>query len=286
MNEKDSSFIKLKVEEVTVKLQTIAENKQVVKIWTKGNESSFYRVSDLLVLKTSKGPEVMLSFFSEGEDRDQTLIGKKAFLSFTFNEIHYFAEGTMIKDESHDKIILRLDDNIYRSEKRSHERLITFPHHQVYAYFKIISDIDESNVISIHRDNDQEYQDLKVQRKEELKEKLAQRVGDVDNLVGFRALDISKNGIAFLVGRKEEVHFVEDKAVSFYILFNQEIFLIKGAQLVYKVDYLGGADSAKRYKIGLTFNPIDELSEYLAVVLKESAMLDSVQKDFEEFVDD
>lgn len=286
MNDQSSNFIKLKVSEVTTKLKVIADNKEVVKIWTKGKESSFYRVSDLLVLKTAEGSEVMLSFFSEGEDRDLTLIGKKAFLSFSFNEIDYFAEGMMIKDESHDKIILRLDVDIYRSEKRGNERLITFPHHQVYAYFKIISDIDESNVISINKEKDTDYEDLKLQRKEELKEKLSKRVDDVENLVGFRALDISKNGIAFLVGRKEAVHFVQDKQVSFYILFNQEIFLIKGAELVYKVDYLSGEDAAKRFKVGLTFIPINELSQHLAMVLKSSSALDVVQKEFEDFIEE
>jgi hypothetical protein len=285
VSDSGSNFLKLNIEDILTKLQMIASNKDVVKLWTKGKDSSFYRVSDLLVLKAADKCDVLLSFFSEGDDRDATLIGKQAFMSFSFNDIDYFAEGTMIKDESHDKIVLRLAQDIYRTEKRDNERLITFPHHQVYVYFKIIADTDDTNVIELHKKEDKNYLDIKTQRRESLKEKLAQKVDDVENLVGFRALDISKNGVAFLVGHKESIYFTDEKKMSFYILFDQEIFLIKGAKLVYKVDYLGSQESKQRYKLGLTYNPIDSLSKYVAKVLSVSSTLDVTQRDFEDFID-
>lgn len=280
----NTNFLELEIEEVITKIQMLADNKEVVKIWTKGNDSSFYRLCDLLVLKTADKSDVLLSFFSEGEDRDATLIGKKAFISFHFNEVDYFAEGMMIKDEAHDKIILRLEGKVYRSEKRGNERLITFPHHQVYAYFKIIQK-EESNVVSINKADDREYKDFKVKQKTDLKEKLSRKIDDLEDLVGFRTLDISKNGIAFVVSNDESIHFKEEKKLSFYILFNSEVFLIKGAKLVYKVNYLSGIENQKRLKIGLTYNPSEKLTTHLSSVLSQSASPDLTQKEFEDFID-
>jgi hypothetical protein len=279
-----TNFLELEIEEVITKIQMLSDNKEVVKIWTKGNDSSFYRLCDLLILKGADKSDVLLSFFSEGEDRDATLIGKKAFISFHFNEIDYFAEGMMIKDEAHDKIILRLEGKVYRSEKRDNERLITFPHHQVYAYFKIIQK-EETNVVSIKRSDEKEYKDFKVQQKTDLKEKLSRKIDDLEDLVGFRTLDISKNGIAFVVGNDESIHFKEEKKLSFYILFNSEVFLIKGAKLVYKVNYLSGVENQKRLKIGLTYNPSEKLTNHLSAVLSKSSSPDLTQKEFEDFID-
>ena len=280
----DTNFLELEIEEVITKIQMLADNKEVVKIWTKGNDSSFYRLCDLLVLKLPDKSDVLMSFFSEGEDRDATLIGKKAFISFHFNEVDYFAEGMMIKDESNDKIILRLEGKVYRSEKRGNERLITFPHHQVYAYFKIIQQ-EESNVVSINRTDEKEYKDFKVKQKTDLKEKLSRKIDDLEDLVGFRTLDISKNGIAFVVGENESIHFKEEKKLSFYILFNNEVFLIKGSKLVYKVNYLSGSENQNRLKIGLTYNPSEKLTNHLSEVLSKSSSPDLTQKEFEDFVD-
>ena len=279
-----TNFLKLKVDEIIAKLQNLADQKEVVKVWRKGGLPSFYRVSDLLVLKSDIKSDVLLSFFSEGEATDSTLIGKESYLSFTFNDIDYFADGTMIKDESHDKIVLRLSGEVYRSEKRDNQRLITFPHHEVYAYFKIISDTEVTNVISINKSDKKSYETLKIKRKESLKEKLSQRVEDTENLVGFRALDISQSGIAFLVTAKEGIHFKDDKKMSFYLLFDEEMFIIKGSQLVYKVNYLGGQDKTERFKIGLTYGPSRELSSFLEKILGEGDHLELARKDFEEFL--
>lgn len=277
-----TNFIELSIQEVTTKLKILAQNKEVVKIWMKDEKSLFYRLCDILVLKNADQSDVLLSFFSEGEGRDGTLIGKHVFLSFNFNDIDYFAEGTMLQDETHDKVMVKLIGEIYRSEKRDNERLITFPHHQVYTYFKILNKAqNQGNVIPLKKDD---YSSYKEKKRLELKEKIEGRVEDSSDLFGFRTLDISKNGIAFVVGEEESIHFKEGKDMSFYILFNEEVFLIKGAKLVYKVNYLGEKES-KRFKVGLTYRPTEKLSFHLSSVLQETSNTDDVQKQFENFID-
>jgi hypothetical protein len=275
------NFLELSIDEVVNKLQILANNKEVVKVWAKGEESSFYRLCDILFLNNNDKYELLLSFFSEGEDQDATLVGKRAYISFHFNDVDYFAEGLMIHDQSNDKMVLKLEGSVYRSEKRDNERLITFPHYQVYAYFKIITKSEE-NVLPFKKSD--ELPNYKEKQKEDLKKKLSEKVKSIDDLVGFRTLDISRNGIAFVVNTNEEKHFKEDKKVSFYILFNNEIFLVKGAKLVYKVDYLNSGEEKNTYKVGLTYNPVPELTKHLSDLLYQSSQTDLGQKEFEDFI--
>jgi len=281
-----NNFIDLSIQEVTTKLKILAQNKEVVKIWMKNQKSIFYRLCDILVLNTAESYDVHLSFFSEGEGRDGTLIGQHVYLSFHFNQIDYFAEGVMLQDETHDKVMVKLTGEVYRTEKRHSERLITFPHHQVYTYFKILKkshDLEVAkNVIPIKSPDNVSSDSAK--KKIDLKEKIKGRVEDTSDLFGFRTLDISKTGIAFVVGESEGQHFKENKKMSFYILFNNEMFLIKGAELVYKVDYLGAKDN-KSFKVGLTYAPIEKLTHHLTSVLSETSKPDEAQREFENFLD-
>ncbi|MCR9204714.1 MAG: hypothetical protein NXH75_09065, partial [Halobacteriovoraceae bacterium] len=166
------------------------------------------------------------------------------------------------------------------------ERLLTFPHHQVYAYFKVLNEKNESNVIELKREEDKLYIDYKNKQKKELKERLKKRISDVEDLIGFRALDISRSGIAFIVNGDESKYFKDNIKYSFYILFDGDIFVVKGASLVYKVDYVGGPQGKSRYKVGLNFNPVENLSKHIVELLRESSGAGSIQKEFEEFVDE
>lgn len=281
-----ASFLKLSIEEMSPKLATLAKQKEVIKVWEKGKESFLYRVSDYTSLKTPDSTESFLTLFSEGEESDQELIGKTVLLNFTLTSSDYFTEGVISFDDAHNTLVIKLMDNFYRTEKRDNERLLTFPHHQVYAYFKVLTEKNESNVIELKREEDKLYIDYKNKQKKELKERLKKKISDVEDLIGFRALDISRSGIAFTVNEEESRYFKDSIKYSFYILFDGDIFVVKGANLVYKVDYVGGSQGKKRFKVGLNFNPVENLTKHIVELLRESFGAGSIQKEFEDFVDE
>ncbi len=279
-------FLKLSLDEVSVKLGVLEKQKEVIKIWVRGEEAQLYRVSDFYIFKSSTDRKAYLSLFSEGKESDESYLEKRILLTFIINDVDYFAEGLVSYDEVHETLIVELDKDFYRSEKRSNERLLTYPHHQVYVYFKVQDDKDESNVIELKREEDQLYIDYKQRQKKELKEKLKEKVADIDDLVGFRVLDISRSGVAFLVGEDEGKYFSERAKYSFYVLFDGDLFVVKGADLVYKVDYVGGKEGKKRFKVGLTFKPVSNLTHYVSELLKEGVESDTMKREFEDFIDE
>lgn len=279
-----SNFIKLHLDEMMVKLKAVADQKEMIKIWIRGNDSQLYRCCDFFVFKGDEKRTAFLSLFSESKEIDDSFINKDIFLTFTLNETDYFSEGTVSLDEVHGHLIINLQEDFYRSEKRNNERLLTYPHHQVYVYFKVRTEKNESNIIELKREEDKLYIDYKQKKKQELKEKLKEKISDIEDLLGFRVLDISKSGVAFLVGEEEQKFFSGKGKYSFYILFDGDIFVVKGANLVYKVDYIGGQGS--HYKVGLNFGPVEKLTNYVDAILKEGIQSDSVKKEFEEFIDD
>ena len=129
MTSNSSNFIKLSLEEMTPKLSLIAKQKEIMKVWKKGEESTLYRVKDFSVLKAPGSTEYLLSLFGEGEECDDALVGQAILFTFSFNESDYFSEGIVSKDDIHDALVVRLKGEFYRSEKRINERLLTFPHH-------------------------------------------------------------------------------------------------------------------------------------------------------------
>lgn len=281
-----SHFLKLSLDEVSVKLGVLEKQKEVIKIWVRGEEAELYRVSDFFIFKSPENRKAYLSLFSEGKESDDAYLGKKIFLTFNVKDVDYFAEGMVSYDEVHESLVVELDKDFYRSEKRSNERLLTYPHHQVYVYFKIQDEKDESNVIELKREEDKLYLDYKQRQKKELKEKLKEKVSDIDDLIGFRVLDISRSGVAFLIGEEEGKYFTGKSKYSFYVLFDGDLFVVKGADLVYKVDYVGGKEGKKRYKVGLTFKPVANLTHYVTELLKEGVESDTIKREFEDFVYD
>ncbi len=286
MAEKKANFLKLTVDEMSTRLTLLAKQKEVIKIWEKGEEALLYRVRDFSAMKTPEFSNYFLTLFSEGKESDEALVGKRIFLNFSLKDSDYFSNGTIAYDDVNDTLVISLSKAFFRTEKRGNERLLTFPHHQVYAYFKVLNEKEESNVIELKRDEDKKYIDYKVKKKQELKERLKKKISDVEDLIGFRALDISKSGIAFIVNDTESRYFSDDHKYSFYILFDGDIFVVKGADLVYKVDYVSGTQDGNRFKVGLNFKPVEKLTKHIGGLLQESTELDEVKEEFEELIEE
>lgn len=286
MTKKKANFLKLSVEEMGTKLSVLAKQKEVIKVWEKGEDAFVYRVTDYTVMKLPDSSNYFLTLFSEGKESDDALIGKRVLINFSIKDSDYFSDGVVAADDVNKTLHIQLSRTFYRTEKRGNERLLTFPHHQVYAYFKVLTEKEESNVIELKRDEDRNYIDYKVKKKQELKERLKQKISDVEDLIGFRALDISRSGIAFIINEDESKYFAEDNKYSFYILFDGDIFVVKGADLVYKVNYVGGSQGTKRFKVGLNFTPVEKLTKHITDILSKDNDKGTTKEEFEDLVEE
>tara|TARA_R110002072_G_scaffold534_1_gene3429 strand:+ start:41144 stop:41995 length:852 start_codon:yes stop_codon:yes gene_type:complete len=277
-----SNFIKLNEDEAFPKFTLLARKSAKVKVWIKGKESHIYKVKDVQKMK-GELTRILLTVFSEGEE-DKPFIDNKVFIGFSIKDVDYFSEGTVSVNEEDQELIVSIEGNTYRSEKRANERLLTFPHHQVYSYFKIDNKEDE-NVIQLNKTEDKEYINYKAKQKEDQLKDLSKHVDDISNLVGFRAMDLSSGGVAFTIASEYKGFFDANTTFSFYLMFNGEVFNVVHAKLIYVVDFVSRGSSNARYKVGLNFNPIVELSQQIEKILTSSNGIDAIQKEFEDFVD-
>ncbi|MDC1174833.1 hypothetical protein OAT67_05540 [Bacteriovoracaceae bacterium] len=277
-----SNFIKLNEDEAFPKFTLLARKSAKVKVWIKGKESHIYKVKDVQKMK-GELTRILLTVFSEGEE-DKPFIDNKVFIGFSIKDVDYFSEGTVSVNDEDQELIVSIEGNTYRSEKRANERLLTFPHHQVYSYFKIDNKEDE-NVIQLNKTEDKEYINYKAKQKEDQLKDLSKHVDDISNLVGFRAMDLSSGGVAFTIASEYKGFFDANNTFSFYLMFNGEVFNVVHAKLIYVVDFVSRGSNNARYKVGLNFNPIVELSQQIEKILTSSNGIDAIQKEFEDFVD-
>lgn len=270
-----SNFIKLTQKEVQARISQLVLQRAPIKLWKKKEKHhscqfESYNNEDGLMLGISH------------IKADSTWLDKKVLIQFTFNNVDYFAKGQVKKVKDPGLLKIAIDKYIYKTEKRENERLLTFPHYQAYAYFKLFEDSDQ-NVLSF---NQRKVVDLESYEKfnnkvEQLKKKTKTEVGE---LIGFRVLDISQNGISFLIDIRSKPLFQDMKGISFSLMIDGEMFSLSEGKLVYLVDYLSGKMSGEhKYKVGLTFEPSEEFKHKLFSLLEERRDMGLVRKQFEDF---
>jgi hypothetical protein len=285
-----TNFIKIETSEMVTKLRRLSLDKGDVSIWNKGESSIDYRANEAELVDDNTGKFVLLKLFSE--DKDESFVGKDILVSFSVMNVDYFGEGSFIKEEGSEFVTIKLNTTIFRSEKRGSERLLTFPHHQVYSYFKITEIKEEmDNVISLS--------DLKTKAKTEKKgfDRMSEtgtiqaaelEAGENEEVVGFRVLDLANNGISFLANEAQKVFFIEERIFeNFLLMFDGETYSLNNGVLIYNVDYVSGnPDENQVYKLGIKYDTHAELSLKLKTALDSTSVLQTVRHDFEEFVDE
>ena len=284
-----TNFIKIETNDMVTKLSRLGSDKGDVSIWNKGEDSVDYRADESKLIDDESGKYVLVNLFSEEED--SKFLNKDILLSFTVMNVDYFGEGHFSREEGEEFATVKLASTIFRSEKRGSERLLTFPHHQVYAYFKITETKDElDNVISLA--------DLKTKSKKDKKgfDKMSEtgtiqaaelEAGENEEVVGFRVLDLANNGISFLADESQKNFFIEERLFdTLLLMFDGDTYTLKNGLLIYNVDYVGGKKGDDIYKLGIKFDGHTELSDRLKQALDKTSVLQTIRHDFEEFVDE
>ena len=241
-----------------------------VTVWTKGKNNK----DTLNVVKFDKEREELVL------DAKTELFPNKSEILCTFDSrgMTFFTKG-IFKMSSGGFCVLELKSDLFKSERRSSYRLMTYPIYEVWADFDLGEAYEGGKVI-----------DLKSKvNQTKLFQNFLQLVdgenGDVGRL-RIRVQDLSATGMSIHIGELEKSYFVKDTTFkNVNITFTDESIIIPEVKVVYIVDYISSDKNLKKFKIGLNFPNLsvkvdDLLGKKINKLLRE---IDS-NKDFENFL--
>ncbi|MCO4792898.1 MAG: hypothetical protein KC493_04250 [Bacteriovoracaceae bacterium] len=289
MEASSSNFIELDWTELIEDISNLVASKEKVKIWEKGD------APDLCEVINSHSNEEGEAFCQQLRLRlgkvDESWKEKELFLQFTLNGLEYFTKGNVVEVLGNEDFWFEMSPHVFKVEKRGNERLLTYPHFQVYSYFKIQKQPDTENLVFLNKHieaNHNAFKKFQELTNEEILEAQDRVESDQDDeLIGFRVLDLSNSGVAFLVNEKEKDYFTDTSSdLNITLLFEKEVFNLSSAKMVYNVDYVNPRmGNLPMAKIGFTFGETPELTTLVNKKIEESESEENIQKDFENFVD-
>ncbi|PIP89849.1 MAG: hypothetical protein COW01_10945 [Bdellovibrionales bacterium CG12_big_fil_rev_8_21_14_0_65_38_15] len=287
MQDQNFNFVKIPINELSTKFGTLVKSKSQVNLWCKGKVPIKHKAKEFQTSANST-----LIFFKEDDFKPAK--GEKIYYSFKHSGFEYYGVGLAVKSKNEDEFVLQMANEVFRSEKRGKERLLTFPHHQVYSYFEFIGAKDlfretsnKSNIINL----DGFRKPLKEIKREVFTDPVKNFKKTVldedDNMMGYRVIDLSSNGIAFLVSAREKMLFDKPLSSRVVLLYNSTTFELISAKIVYVVDSLTGSTKGNPlYKVGMTFDENEKLSDLVHKKLESSNAKEGAQQDFEDFIED
>ncbi len=280
------NFIKLKPQELSSKIALLVSNNDRVIFWKTSPRYYEGRATHFEV-----GPAVKLTM--SGCNVHLYLMGEKVCLNFAINDIDYFFRAKVVYQADEQKTItFELEESCFRVEKRSKERLTTYPIYEVYAYLKFQKAENSGNVVFFNK-NDQKAQDFFSEIDNLQKNKLTSLSQDLyhedsEDLAGFRVEDISPSGLSFFANQKEKELILDklsNQNFSLILNFEMQVFNIKTATIVYKINYINPQFSGvPMYKIGVTFEFSPVLKKKIEDLSGVTVDMTNYQKEFEEFV--
>lgn len=280
------NFIKLTSQELSSKIALLVSNHGRVIFW----KSSPRYFEGRATLFSVKNHQIFLTLERAGIPI--RVINDKVCLNFSLNEIDYFLRGKVIEQiEDDPKITIELEEQCFRVEKRTRERLLAYPVYEVYAYLKFQRE-DKPNVIFFNK-GEQKTRDFFSEIDNREKNKIASMsqaldANDEEDLIGFRVEDLSSNGLSFFSSAKEKelvLDVLERKAFTLVLNFEMQVFNLEEAVIVYKMNYINAQFSGvPMYKVGINFKHSPSLKRKIEEVSGITENNIDYQKEFEEFI--
>lgn len=280
------NFIKLNQEELSAKIALLVSETSRVIFW---KVSPRYYEGKAFQYEIRQGKTYLI--FSECNVHLR-LIGERICLNFVINEIDYFLRGKVMEQpDDAEKMVVELEEHCFRVEKRSRERLLTYPIYEVYAYLKY-QKRNNDNVVFFNkqeqksRDFFSEIDNLQKNKIKSMADDLS--LEDTEDLAGFRVEDLSSSGMSFFASNKEKETILDalgDNKFNFTLNFEMQVFNLEEASIVYKIHYINSQFSGvPMYKIGVAFKPSPSLKRKIEDHAGITVDLVNYQKEFEEFI--
>lgn len=264
-------FQELNQKEKISKLSNLVSNKDEITIWEKGDKE---REKHVPLDFSRDRVEIIIQSNSSAKKNKEVLF------SFKLNGLNFFGKGK-IKHLNGKQYVLVVEDKLFKSERRSTFRLLTYPHHQVYIAIHIPEEeVSKSNVLSLNSKMSQTNLFKNFLQIINDDEKSQYREG----YFPFRVIDISVTGVAFQIGEFEASFFPEGRVVEeVFIDFNGEEVAIPKVEVVYNVSVLHSNTQQRTNKIGLRFLDIDTNLDLKLGAMINGALRD-VESEFEDFI--
>lgn len=178
--------------------------------------------------------------------------------------------------------VLQFKNTLFKSERRSSYRLLTFPIYEVHAEFDLGEAYEGGKVV-----------DMKTRSSQTgLFKNFLKLMGDKNDVeieggaLKIRVQDLSTTGMALHIGEVERDYFQKDLIFhNVKIKFSDEIIVVPEAKIVYVVDYISSDKVSKKFKLGVHFENLpttidDLIGKKINRLLREN----DFNKDFENFI--
>lgn len=264
-------FSKQDPSEKLSRLSLLGSSRGTVTVWLKGKKDKY----NYTVFKFDKDRmEIVL----DAKDRVFTP-GQTVLCTFELRGMNFFSE-VIFQESISGFNVLQVKNTLFKSERRSSFRLLTFPLYEVWAEFNLGEVYEGGKVV-----------DLKSRTSQTgLFKNFLQLVGDQSaeesDTLKIRVQDLSTTGMALHIGELEKKYFEKDFVFQkMKIKFTDETILVPEVKVVYVVDYISGDKNIKKYKIGLHFTNLpaaidDMIGKKINRLLREN----DFNKDFENFI--
>lgn len=208
------------------------------------------------------------------------LKGKKVLYTFELNGLAFFGNGET-KLLGSGMFSLELAPKLFKNERRTTFRLLTFPHHKVFLHIKLNEEeLQQSNVVGIKSGMSETGLFKNFLKLVKGKEEGIYREG----YSPLRVLDISVTGAAIQVGELEAGAFLKGAETGEILLeFNGHEETIPGGEVVYNVDMVPALQGQKMFKVGIKFLNLTEVLDQKLGKLINTALRD-FETEFEDFI--
>ena len=139
------NFIKLNQEELSAKIALLVSEQSRIIFWKTAPRYYEGKASNYEIRQKK-------TYLAIGDcNIHLRLVGERICFTFTINDIDYFLRGKVMEQmEDNLQMIVELEEHCFRVEKRSRERLVTYPVYEVYAYLKY-DKAPETNVVMFNK---------------------------------------------------------------------------------------------------------------------------------------
>lgn len=205
--------------------------------------------------------------------------GTRILVSFDFRGMTFFSQTSFVKSVG-EYGVLQFTSDLFKSERRSSYRLLTYPIYDVWANFNLGEAYEGGTVVDMKSKVNQ------TQLFQNFLQLVDGKEDAVEGKLKVRVQDLSATGMSIHVGDIEIKYFSKDYLFkNVLITFTDEKIEIPEVKVVYVVDYIAGDKNLKKYKVGLNFPNLstkidDLLGKKINKLLRE---IDS-NKDFEIFL--
>ena len=264
-------FSKLTLEEKISRLGLLGSSKGELTLWIKGqSKKTQFAATDF--------HKDRLEIVLESKERIFP-VGTKILCSFELRGMYYFAE-VIFQISLGEHSVLQFTDELFKSEKRSSYRLMTFPMYNITADFDLGESYKGGKVVNLKTKTSQTGIFKSFIKMVENSEE-----GSSQNL-RLRVQDISTTGMGIHIGELESQYFSKDKVFQNVVLdFQDEKITIPEVKIVYVVEFIPTDKNVKKYKLGINFINLSLiLDEKLGGKINKLMRDNSSNKEFEIFV--